>query len=64
MYDYVSMYFLISEQCLAFSLPLFTKVRAYEGAPWRVEAGTEDEEEVGVIPAGRGQVRTNVQTLL
>ena len=34
------------------------------GAPRRVEAAPEEDEDVGVIPAGRGQLRTNIQTLL
>jgi hypothetical protein len=34
------------------------------GAPLRAEAATEEKEDVGVIPAGRGQLRTKVHTLL
>jgi hypothetical protein len=34
------------------------------GAPLRVEAATEEKEDVGVIPAGRGQLRTKVHTLV
>jgi len=34
------------------------------GAPRRVEAAPEEDEDVGVIPAGRGQLRTKLHTLL
>ena len=34
------------------------------GAPRRVEAAPEEDEDVGVIPEGCGQLRTNAHTLL